>query len=91
MQFRKKDLLGIKQLEPEEIQFILETAETFKEISTRAIKKVPTLRGRTVVHLFYEPSTRTRSPSSSNTSVGVMEDRGRLPGVIWLATEPVTP
>ena len=61
MHFRKKDLLGIKQLEPEEIEFILETAETFKEISTRPIKKVPTLRGRTVVHLFYEPSTRTRT------------------------------
>jgi aspartate carbamoyltransferase catalytic subunit len=61
MQFRKKDLLGIKQLEPEEINLILETAETFKEISTRSIKKVPTLRGRTVVHLFYEPSTRTRT------------------------------
>ena len=61
MQFRKKDLLGIKQLEPEEIELILETAETFKEISTRPIKKVPTLRGRTVVHLFYEPSTRTRT------------------------------
>ncbi|MEJ2363518.1 MAG: aspartate carbamoyltransferase catalytic subunit [Deltaproteobacteria bacterium] len=61
MQFRKKDLLGIKQLEPEEIEVILETAETFKEISTRTIKKVPTLRGRTVVHLFYEPSTRTRT------------------------------
>jgi len=61
MQFRKKDLLGIKQLEPEEINLILETSETFKEISTRSIKKVPTLRGRTVVHLFYEPSTRTRT------------------------------
>ncbi len=61
MQFRKKDLLGIKQLEPEEIEVVLETAETFKEISTRSIKKVPTLRGRTVVHLFYEPSTRTRT------------------------------
>ena len=61
MQFRKKDLLGIKQVEPEEINLILETAETFKEISTRPIKKVPTLRGRTVVHLFYEPSTRTRT------------------------------
>ena len=61
MQFRKKDLLGIKQLDAEEIEVILETAETFKEISTRPIKKVPTLRGRTVVHLFYEPSTRTRT------------------------------
>ena len=61
MQFRKKDLLGIKQLEPEEINLIIETSETFKEISTRPIKKVHTLRGRTVVHLFYEPSTRTRT------------------------------
>ncbi len=61
MQFRKKDLLGIKQLDREEIELVLETAATFKEISTRAIKKVPTLRGRTVVHLFYEPSTRTRT------------------------------
>jgi aspartate carbamoyltransferase catalytic subunit len=61
MQFRKKDLLGIKQLEREEIELVLETAATFKEISTRPIKKVPTLRGRTVVHLFYEPSTRTRT------------------------------
>jgi aspartate carbamoyltransferase catalytic subunit len=61
MQFRKKDLLGIKNLEPDEIELVLETAETFKEISTRSIKKVPTLRGRTVVHLFYEPSTRTRT------------------------------
>ena len=61
MQFRKKDLLGIKQLESEEINLILETAETFKEISTRPIKKVPTLRGRTVLNAFFEPSTRTRA------------------------------
>jgi aspartate carbamoyltransferase catalytic subunit len=54
-------LLGIKQLEREEIELVLETAATFKEISIRPIKKVPTLRGRTVVHLFYEPSTRTRT------------------------------
>lgn len=60
MEFRRKDLLGIAELEPEEIQLILDTAASFKEISTRPIKKVPTLRGKTVVTMFYEPSTRTR-------------------------------
>ncbi len=60
MELRRKDLLGIADLSPEEIQLILETASSLKEISARPIKKVPTLRGRTVVTLFYEPSTRTR-------------------------------
>jgi aspartate carbamoyltransferase catalytic subunit len=57
----RKDLLGIQDLSREEIEIILDTAESFKEISTREIKKVPTLRGKTIVHLFYEPSTRTRT------------------------------
>jgi aspartate carbamoyltransferase catalytic subunit len=60
MKLRRKDLLGIVDLSPEEIQLILDTASSLKEISARPIKKVPTLRGRTVVTLFYEPSTRTR-------------------------------
>jgi aspartate carbamoyltransferase catalytic subunit len=60
MEFRHKDLLGIADLSPEEIQLILDTASSLKEISVRPIKKVPTLRGKTVVTLFYEPSTRTR-------------------------------
>jgi len=60
MEFRRKDLLGIVDLEPEEIRLLLDTAASFKEISTRPIKKVPTLRGKTVVTMFYEPSTRTR-------------------------------
>ncbi|MDQ6736668.1 MAG: aspartate carbamoyltransferase catalytic subunit [Gemmatimonadota bacterium] len=55
-----KDLLGLEPLSGEQIQLILDTAEPFKEISERAIKKVPTLRGSTVVNLFYENSTRTR-------------------------------
>ncbi|MEJ5376962.1 MAG: aspartate carbamoyltransferase catalytic subunit [bacterium] len=59
--WQKKDLLGIKDLSAQEIGLILETAESFKEISTREIKKVPTLRGKTVVTLFYEASTRTRT------------------------------
>lgn len=60
MEFRRKDLLGIAELEADEIRLILDSAASLKEISTRAIKKVPTLRGKTVVTLFYEPSTRTR-------------------------------
>jgi aspartate carbamoyltransferase catalytic subunit len=58
---RRKDLLGIAELSPEEILLVLDTAEAMKEVSQRQIKKVPALRGRTVVNLFYEPSTRTRT------------------------------
>ena len=61
MPFKRKDLLGIRDLEVHEIEHILEVAFSLKEINTRAIKKVPTLRGKTVIHLFYEPSTRTRT------------------------------
>ena len=61
MGLERKDLLSIEELGVEEIELILETAESFKELSTREIKKVPTLRGKTVVNLFYEPSTRTRT------------------------------
>ncbi|ACC98280.1 Aspartate carbamoyltransferase [Elusimicrobium minutum Pei191] len=56
----KKDLLGLEYLTAEELSHILETAEGFKEVSTRDIKKVPALRGKTAANLFYEPSTRTR-------------------------------
>ena len=57
----KKDLLGIADLSREEIYLILDTAEAMREIGQRPIKKVPTLRGKTVVNLFFEPSTRTRT------------------------------
>ena len=60
MEFRHKDLLGIASLTAAEIRLILDTAASLKEISRRPIKKVPTLRGKTVVTMFYEPSTRTR-------------------------------
>ena len=60
MLWTKKDLLGLEYLTPSEIELILDTAESFKEVSTREIKKVPALRGKTAVNLFYEPSTRTR-------------------------------
>jgi aspartate carbamoyltransferase catalytic subunit len=55
-----KDLLALEPLTSEQIRLILDTAEPFKEISERAIKKVPTLRGQTIVNLFFEASTRTR-------------------------------
>ncbi|HTK29441.1 MAG TPA: aspartate carbamoyltransferase catalytic subunit [Vicinamibacterales bacterium] len=57
----KKDLLSIADLSRDEITLILDTAEAMREIGQRPIKKVPTLRGKTVVNLFYEPSTRTRT------------------------------
>ncbi len=56
-----KHLLGIAELPTSDIRLILNTARSFREISSRPIKKVPTLRGRTVINLFYEASTRTRS------------------------------
>ena len=57
----RKDLLSLEELSKEEIELILKTAESFKEISTRDVKKVPALRGKTVANLFFEPSTRTRT------------------------------
>lgn len=59
--FKLKHLLGIRHLSAEEIRHILNTAESFQDIAKRDIKKVPTLRGRTVINLFFEPSTRTRT------------------------------
>ena len=58
---RSRHLLGIADLNADEIRQVLETADAMKEIAARPIKKVPTLRGRTVVNLFFEPSTRTRT------------------------------
>lgn len=60
MEFQKKHLLGLEGYTKEEISLILDTAESFKEVLTRPIPKVPTLRGKTVVNLFFEASTRTR-------------------------------
>lgn len=59
-QWTRKDLLGIRDLTREEIELLLHTAKSFKEISQRSVKKVPALRGKTVANLFFEPSTRTR-------------------------------
>ncbi len=59
--FNLKHLLGIRELSVEQITHLLDTAETFRDVSKREIKKVPALRGRTVINLFFEPSTRTRT------------------------------
>ncbi|MCA9470930.1 MAG: aspartate carbamoyltransferase catalytic subunit [Nitrospirales bacterium] len=61
MGIKSKDLLGLSALTPDDIRLILRTSESFKEVSGREIKKVPALRGKTVVNLFFEPSTRTRT------------------------------
>ena len=69
--FAHKHILGLDHLSVSDIEHILNTAESFKEISARAIKKVPILRGKTVVTLFFEPSTRTRlSFESAMLSLG---------------------
>ena len=57
----RKDLLSLEELSKEEIDLLLQTAESFKEVSTREVKKVPALRGKTVANLFFESSTRTRT------------------------------
>src|SRR6266487_2438495 len=61
MELKHKDLLGIEDLTREEIELILDQADSFKEISMREIKKVPALRGKTIIFFFVEPSTRTRT------------------------------
>ncbi len=58
--WQRKDLLGLRELSAEEINFVLETADAFKQVGAREIKKVPALRGKTLVNFFVEPSTRTR-------------------------------
>ena len=60
-QWTKKDLLSLEELSKEEIELVLETAESFKEVSSREVKKVPALRGKTIASLFFESSTRTRT------------------------------
>lgn len=60
MSFKHKHILGIEQLSSEDITMILDTADAFKEVNSRDIKKVPTLRGKTIINAFFEASTRTR-------------------------------
>jgi aspartate carbamoyltransferase catalytic subunit len=59
--WNRKHLIGLRELSREEIEYILDTAKAFEQISTRSVKKAPTLRGKVVVNLFFEDSTRTRN------------------------------
>src|SRR3954453_2839771 len=61
VRWSRKDLLGLRQLSADEIMLVLETADAFKQVGTREVKKVPALRGKTLVNFFVEPSTRTRT------------------------------
>jgi len=82
--WRRKHLLGLEELSREEILFILDTAENFKEVSTRSVKKVPALRGRVVVNLFFEDSTRTRmsfSLAASRLGADVVEFSAKVSSV----------
>ena len=60
-EFKHKDIIALRDLTKEEIELLLSTAESMREINNREIKKVPTLRGKTIINLFYESSTRTRT------------------------------
>jgi aspartate carbamoyltransferase catalytic subunit len=76
LRWQSKHLLGLRQLSAEEITYILDTAEGFEQISTRAVKKAPALRGKLVVNLFFEDSTRTRNSftlAASRLSADVIE------------------
>src|SRR5437870_13631058 len=59
--WNRKDLLGLRELSAQEITFLLDTSDAFKDVGTREVKKVPALRGKTLVNFFVEPSTRTRT------------------------------
>ena len=59
--WHRKDLLGIRELSADELNFVLDSADAFKQVGTRDVKKVPALRGKTLVNFFVEPSTRTRT------------------------------
>ncbi len=80
----RKHLLGLEELSEKEILHILETAETFTDVSTRSVKKVPALRGRVVVNLFFEDSTRTRtsfSLAASRLSADVIEFSAKVSSI----------
>jgi aspartate carbamoyltransferase catalytic subunit len=82
--WQRKHLLGLRDLSRQEIEFILDTAEGFREISARSIKKAPTLRGKVVVNLFFEDSTRTRNSftlSAERLSADVVQFSGKFSSV----------
>src|SRR5208282_1234952 len=76
VRWSRKHLLGLEELSADEIRFVLDTADSFKEVSTRSVKKVPALRGRVLVNAFFEDSTRTRtsfSLAASRLSADVLD------------------
>jgi aspartate carbamoyltransferase catalytic subunit len=76
LRWSRKHLLSLEELSADEIRFVLDTADSFKEVSTRSVKKVPALRGRVVVNAFFEDSTRTRtsfSLAASRLSADVLD------------------
>jgi len=85
MQWTRKHLLGLEDLSAEELECIFETADSFKEVSTRSIKKVPALRGKTVVNLFFEPSTRTSNSfglAARRLSADVINAGGKMSSTV---------
>ncbi len=85
MPLKRKDFLGLYNVEAGDINEILQTAESMKEIFTRTIKKVPTLRGKTIVNLFFEPSTRTKSSfelAAKRLSADVMSISKKMSSVV---------
>jgi aspartate carbamoyltransferase catalytic subunit len=84
VRWRHKHLLGLRELSAEEITYVLDTAEGFEQISTRSVKKAPTLRGKVIVNLFFEDSTRTRNSfvlAASRLSADVIEFTERTSSV----------
>jgi len=82
--WHRKHLLGLRELSPEEITYILDTARGFEQVSTRSVKKAPPLRGKVVVNLFFEDSTRTRnsfSLAASRLSADIIEFTKKLSSV----------
>src|SRR3982751_6320211 len=76
----RKHLLGLEELSADEIRFVLDTADSFKEVSTRSVKKVPALRGRVVVNALFEDSTRTRTSftlAASRLSADILDFSGK--------------
>jgi len=80
MRWTRKHLIGLEELSADEIRFVLDTADSFKEVSTRSVKKVPALRGRVVVNAFFEDSTRTRTSftlAAQRLSADLLEFSGK--------------
>jgi len=87
----RKDLLGLRELTADEINFVLETTDAFKQVGTREIKKVPALRGKTLVNFFVEPSTRTRTSfelAAFRLSADVINISARTPRAISRRCKP---